>query len=103
MRHGVLLRNFPAMVADHHGIDGVARPYEHRRCGEQVYPQSAPREERLSHLQANHGPDLRPPLAQVRLRDHLVDSSPPMRYSYTELTLSSAGATLSISIPFIAI
>src|SRR5580698_4620540 len=105
------------MVARHDRVDRMAGPHQHRRQRQQIYPQSATGEECLAHFEADDRSNLRPPqaglwkigLLQIGLLriglfqiDHWLDSSPPIRYSYTELTLSSAGATLSISIPFMA-
>ncbi len=87
-------------------IAGLAAPHLHdrmpdiqqqRKQRQHIDPRAASGEKRLAQLQTNHRQDLSQP--QV----HLLGSSPPIRYSYSELTSSSAGATDSIPTPFSAI
>src|SRR5262249_17818613 len=69
-------------------IHGVAEKQYDRGEGQQVHPQSTPGEKRLSQFESDH---------RENLAVHF-EVSPPIKYSYTESTLLSAGAMLSISI-----
>ena len=90
---GVLAEIAGTMHPDFH--NRFAGEKNHRQERQQVDPESALRKKCFPHLQPQDGQYLCDPK-----RIHRPASSEPIRYSYTEFTSSSAGATDSMVTPF---